>query len=159
MRCKNIALLIGAGVLALGLAAPTFAMEPKSPDMVKMGLRILAAVYGDMERKLAADQYDRLPHENQEFQEGSGALRDAIANENPDVKKQVEAALAASLAAANHVADASKSHDKTQVKAALADLAASMRKLNALFPEALRAEPGTVMPQHPPGAGAPHPGS
>lgn len=56
------------------------------------------------------------------------------------------AALKDALAAAQRVSDTSKSHDKTQVSAALADLAASMRALNALFPAALRAEPGTVDP-------------
>jgi len=40
----------------------------------------------------------------------------------------------------------SKSHDKGQVSAALASLATSMKALNALFPPALRAEPGTVDP-------------
>ena len=135
-----------ASALVLCLSLPTFAAEPQSPDMVKNGLHILAGIYGDMDRKLAAGQYDRLPHENQEFQEGSGALRDAVAKEPPAFKSEVEAALKESLAAAQRVADVSKSHDKGQVSAALASLATSMKALNALFPPALRAEPGTVDP-------------
>jgi len=114
--------------------------------MVKNGLHILAGIYGDMDRKLTAGQYDRLPHENQEFQEGSGALRDAVAHDPAAFKDKVEAALKESLAAAQKVADESKSHDKSKVSAALASLASSMKALNALFPPALRAEPGTVDP-------------
>jgi hypothetical protein len=144
--------------LALCLIVPALAVEPQSPDMVKNGLHILAGIYGDMDRKLAAGQYDRLPHENQEFQEGSGALRDAVAHEPASFKGKVEAALKDSLAAAQRVSDVSKSHDKTQVTAALASLANSMRALDALFPAALRAEPGTVDPpwvKHPGGASSP----
>ncbi|HXA91811.1 MAG TPA: hypothetical protein VNU73_01090 [Steroidobacteraceae bacterium] len=143
-------------VLSLTCAATAMSADLKSPDMVQMGLRILAGVYGDMDRKLAADQYDRLPHENQEFQEGSGALRDAVANEPGRFKAQVKSALDAALAAANHIADVSKSHDKAQVQAALHALADSLTSLNALFPEALRAEPGTVAPGRPPGGRPPH---
>jgi len=135
-----------ASALAFCLIVPAFAAEPQSPDLVKNGLHILAGIYGDMDRKLGADQYDRLPHENQEFQEGSGALRDAVAHEPAAFKGKVEAALKDSLAAAQKVADVSKSHDKPQVSAALASLATSMKALNALFPSALRAEPGTVDP-------------
>lgn len=143
-----------ACTLALALVAPASAVEPQAPDGVKTGLRILAGVYGDMDRKLAAGLYDRLPHENQEFQEGSGALRDAVAHEPAAFKGKVESVLKRALAAAQHVADASKSHDKAQVKSALDALAARMRTLNALFPERLRAEPGTVQPHHPGGSSA-----
>jgi len=135
-----------AGALAFCLIVPALAAEPQSPDMVKNGLHILAGIYGDMDRKLTAGQYDRLPHENQEFEEGSGALRDAVAHDPAAFKDKVEAALKESLAAAQKVADESKSHDKSKVSAALASLASSMKALNALFPPALRAEPGTVDP-------------
>jgi hypothetical protein len=125
---------------------PALAAEPQSPDMVKNGLHILAGIYGDMDRKLTAGQFDRLPHENQEFQEGSGALRDAVAHDPAALKDKVEAALKESLAAAQKVADESKSHDKSKVSTALVSLATSMKALNARFPPALRAEPGTVDP-------------
>ncbi len=144
-----LALLVALG----GSVGPASAAAPKSPEMVRMGLRILAAVYGDMDRKLAAGQFDRLPHENQEFQEGSQALLDAVAEEPSAFKARVQADLEQARVASRHVAQASKSHDKAQVQSALAALARSMRQLNALFPEPLRAEPGTVEP-HPHGARA-----
>jgi hypothetical protein len=152
-RAKRMVSVVLASGLAIAAPALTFAADLKSPDSVNMGLRILASVYGDMDRKLAADQFDRLPHENQEMQEGSGALRDAIANEPADFKARVEASLKNSLTASTHVADVSATHDKAQVKSALDALATSLRNLNALFPEGLRTEPGTVAPGR---AGAPH---
>ena len=135
------------GIVCVGLtvgAASTFASDLKSPDSVKMGLHKLAAEYGDMGRKLAAERYDRLPHENQEFQEDSEALRAAIANEPADFRAKVESALERTLTASAHVADVSATHDKKQVESALESVATLLRSLNALFPESLRVEPGTV---------------
>lgn len=143
---RTLSSLAITGLLASFIATAALAADLQSPDRVKTGLHILAGVYGDMERKLAAEQYDRLPHENQEFQEGSGALRDAVAHEPAPFKGKVEATLKDTLTAAQKVADTSKTHDKARVSAALAALATSMKTLNALFPEALRAEPGTVDP-------------
>jgi hypothetical protein len=81
-------------------------------------------------------------------------MRDAISDEPTEFKAKVQA-LEKTLAAAQHVADSSKSHDAMQVKSAIDALAASMRALNDMFPEALRAEPGSVpAPQHG-GPGAP----
>jgi hypothetical protein len=129
---------------ALGGAHVARAAEPKSPEQVHTALRILASVYADMDAKLKNQQFDRLPHENQEFQDGSGAMRDAVADESAHFKAKILATLQTTLAAAQRVADSSKGHDAAQVKAAIDALAASMRTLNALFPEALRAEPGSV---------------
>jgi hypothetical protein len=135
--------------LALGGIQTVRATEPKSPEQVHTALRILASVYADMDAKLKNQQFDRLPHENQEFQDGSGALRDAIVGEAADFKAKVQASLEKTLAAAQHVADSSKSHDAMGVKSAIDALAAAMRTLNGMFPEALRAEPGSVpAPQH-----------
>ncbi|HTP40193.1 MAG TPA: hypothetical protein VMI92_11540 [Steroidobacteraceae bacterium] len=160
MKPKNLlsrhgllAALAGAWMLnALAVAGVT---TPQSPDEVHTALRILASVYADMESKLPGGQYDRLPHENQEFQDGSGAMRDAVAKESPPFKTSVLSALDATTKAAQNVADTSASHDAAKVRAALDALAASMRSLNDLFPESLRAEPGSVpAPQH----GGPPPG-
>jgi len=108
---------------ALGGIQGACAANPKAPELVHTALRILASVYADMDAKLANQQFDRLPHENQEFQDGSGAMRDAIANEPADFKTSVLSTLEATLAAAQHVADSSKSHDAAQVKSAIDALA------------------------------------
>jgi hypothetical protein len=60
-------------LLTLFATVTALAADLQSPEMVKTGLHVLAGVYGDMDPKLAAEMYDRLPHENQEFPEGSGA--------------------------------------------------------------------------------------
>jgi hypothetical protein len=135
--------------LALGPVSMATAPAPHSPEQVHTALKILASVYADMESKLPNRQFDRLPHENEEFQEGAGAMRDAMANEPADFKSTVEAALDKTRAAAQQVADVSRTHDAAQARAALDALAASMHALNSLFPESLRAEPGSVpAPQH-----------
>jgi hypothetical protein len=134
--------------LAAVFATGAWAGDLQSPDAVKAGLHKLAAEYGDMDRKLTAERYDRLPHENQEFQEESGLLRAAIAKEPADFRAEVESALAKTLTASGHVADVSATHDKQQVGAALANLATLLKSLNALFPESVRVEPGTVAQGH-----------
>ena len=140
MSLKNLLLV----ALTMGIATPTFAGDLKSPDAVKAGLYKLAAEYGDMDRKLVAERYDRLPHENDEFQEESQALRTAVANEPAEFKAKVESTLQSALTAATHVAQVSATHDKGQVSAALENLSTQLKSLNALFPENLRTEPGTV---------------
>ena len=144
----RIALLL-AGSLTLLAAQGAAAAEPRSPEQVHTALRILASVYADMESKLPDQQFDRLPHENMEFHEGAGAMRDAMQDEPADYKAKVLAALDKAVNASQNVADTSKTHDTAKVRAALDALAADMRALNGLFPEELRAEPGSVpAPQH-----------
>jgi hypothetical protein len=139
---RNIVIgLLGSFVLVWTQGA--LAAEPKSPQDVHMALRILASVYADMQSKLP-NQLDRIPHENQEFREGSAAMRDAMTNEPADYKTKVLAALDQAVAASQAVSDTSASHDAVKVKAALEQLVASMHSLNELFPEAIRAEPGSV---------------
>lgn len=84
----RFAALMSASLVFVGIHAAG-AADPKSPDQVHTALRILASVYADMDAKLKNQQFDRLPHENQEFQEGSGAMRDAIADEPADFKAKV----------------------------------------------------------------------
>jgi cytochrome c556 len=148
LATKKIALAL-VGTLALVVGRGAAAAEPQSPEQVHTALRILASVYADMESKLPDQQFDRLPHENMEFHEGSGAMRDAMEKEPADYKARVLAALDAAVNASQNVAEVSKTHDAAKARAALDALAASMRSLNALFPEAIRAEPGSVpAPQH-----------
>jgi len=148
MSARAVALAL-VGSLALTATQGASGAEPQSPDQVHGALRILASVYADMESKLPSQQFDRIPHENMEFHEASGAMRDAMANEPAEYKAKILAALDAAVNASQNVADTSKTHDATKVRTALDALVVSMRSLNGLFPEALRAEPGSVpAPQH-----------
>lgn len=135
--------LLWAG-LVIGIATGSFAADLKAPGAVKAGLHQLAAEYGDMERKVTAERYDRLPHDNEELHEESLALSTAVASEPAEFKAKVESALQGALTASTHIAEVSATHDKQQVKAALDDLSTQLQLLNALFPENLRTEPGTV---------------
>lgn len=148
MSVMTIAMTLVVGLM-MAVMQSAAAAEPQSPDQVHTALRILASVYADMESKLPNQQFDRLPHENMEFLEGSGAMRDAMETESSDYKATVLAALTKAVNASQNVADTSKTHDAAKVRAALDALADAIRSLNGLFPEALRAEPGSVpAPQH-----------
>jgi len=141
--------LVCIGALTVAAMHRAAGAQPQSPDQVHTALRILASVYADMESKLPGGQFDRIPHENMEFREASGAMRDAIDKESDDFKAKVLAALDNAVSASQNVADTSKTHDAAKVRKALDALVVSMRSLNGLFPEALRAEPGSVpAPQH-----------
>lgn len=142
MTKKNLLLLSVA--LTLALTQTVTAAELKSPEQVKNSLRILAYVQDDMQRKLPNKNYNRLPHENQEFQEAAEAMRDSVASESKEFQAKVETALEKALAAANHVADVSASNNDDEITAAVAAVAAALQPLNELFPEELRPVPGQL---------------
>lgn len=155
-RALGLVLACGAS-LAVTVAA--LAADLKSPDQVKNALRILAYVQDDMSRKLPTKSYSRLPHENEEFQEAAAPMREAVAGEPAEFKAKVETALKDALAAANAVAEVSKSNDDDKIKASVSAVSAALGKLNALFPEALRPVPGQLGSGPPRnGAGGPPPG-
>ena len=141
-RTGFIALLTVAACSLAVVAAQ--AADLKSPDKVKDALRILAYVQADMASKLPNKAYNRLPHENEEFQEAAPALTDAIAAEPAAFKGKVAAQLKRAQGAANEVAEISKSNDEGKISAAVAAVAAALKPLNEMFPEALRPVPGQL---------------
>jgi hypothetical protein len=156
---KRHSLIIATGVALLAtLASGTRAAEPKSPDAVKNALRVLAYVQDDMARKLPAHAYARLPHENQEFQEASQAMRDAVATESPEFRAKVEAALGKAQKAATAVAETSASNDEAKITAAVKAVDSALKDLDSLFPESLRPVPGQLGSGPGRGAGGPPPG-
>ena len=126
--------------MTVAIAGVAFAGDLKSPDSIRAAWRKLVAEYADMGRKVVAERYDRLPHDDQEFQEESAALRVAIANEPADFRTSVESGIARALTASTHLAEVSATHDQKQVQSALDDLANSLQSLNALFPPSVRLE-------------------
>jgi hypothetical protein len=141
-RQSLLGLLLACTALLVG--QPGYAAEVKAPDQVKNALRILAYVQDDMSRKLSSQRYDRLPHENEEFQEAAVPMREAVADESPQFKAKVEAQLSKALAAANNVAEVSKTNDQVKITAAVAAVADALKSLNALFSENLRPVPGQL---------------
>jgi hypothetical protein len=150
-RIKLLALLIAGGV-AVGVPLAAMAADLKSPDQVRNALRILAYVQDDMARKLPTKSYNRLPHENQEFQEAVVPMRAAAASEPAKFRATVDALLKKAQAAANNVAEVSATNDEARITAAVQAVADAFKPLNELFPEALRPVPGQL------GAGPPRGG-
>jgi hypothetical protein len=131
---------VGALWVSLAVVSAAFAGDLKEPNAVKSALSRLVHEYGDMGRKVTTERYARLPHDNQEFQEEADAVRAAVATEPAEFKAKVESALAEALAASAHVAEVGATHDQGLVKSALDGLGNSLRSLNALFPQGVRAE-------------------
>jgi hypothetical protein len=152
-KYRLVLLMFCGAALALPAAA-----EVKAPDEVKNALRILAYVQDDMSRKLPTKSYDRLPHENEEFQEAAVPMMASVAGESAEFKAKVEALLKKAQAAANHVAEVSKTNDEAKIKAAIQAVADALKPLNELFPEALRPVAGQLGQGPGMGAGGPPPG-
>jgi hypothetical protein len=150
--------IIAIAVALLATATQVWAAEPKSPDAVKNALRILAYVQDDMARKLPGKAYARLPHESQEFTEASAAMREAVANDPPELRSKVEAALTKAVKASDAVAEVSKTNDEPKITAAVAAVDSALKDLNALFPQSLRPVPGQLGSGPGRGPGGPPPG-
>ena len=143
MKCARFVSLFSAGACVVLLTGAQ-AADLKSPEKVQQALRILAYVQADMASKLPNKAYDRLPHENMEFQEAAPALRNAIAGESSTFQEKVEVQLKRAQVKANEVAEVSQTKDEGKITAAVAAVAAALKPLNELFPEALRPVPGQL---------------
>lgn len=143
MRRKTLMMIATAGAL-LALTLPASAADLKAPEQVKNALRILAYVQADMASKLPNKRYDMLPHENQEFQEAAVPMMESVAGEPAEFRTKVESQLKKAQAAANNVAEVSKSNDETRIVAAVAAVDAALKPLNELFPQNLRPVPGQL---------------
>jgi len=141
--------------MAFCLPLAAAAVDLKSPELVRNGLRTLAYVQDDMARKLPIRSYSRLPHENQEFQEAAVPMREAVAAEPAAFRAKVDAQLKKAQAAANAVAEVSATGDEARITAAVQAVADALKSLDGLFPEALRPVPGQLGAG--PGRGGPPP--
>jgi hypothetical protein len=122
------------------LASPAIAANLQEPQQIATSLQRFAHDFGDMQRRLQAQAYERIPHEDEDFSRDAAALRIAIAGEPADFKRATENAMANTLQASSRVAHVSDTRDADQVQRALVDLADAIHQLNALFPAALRSE-------------------
>ena len=77
------------------LVAATVAAQLKSPDDVKNGLTLLVQISNDFKRQITAKNFNRVPHEYQEYTEGAEGLRAAIKDEPAPFKAKVETRLKA----------------------------------------------------------------
>jgi hypothetical protein len=144
-----------AGLASIGfvliLAAPVLAAQLKSPDTVKIALRLLVQVSNDFKRQITNKNFARVPHEYMEYTEAADALRTAIKDEPADFKAKVETRLKAAVTAAQKVSDMSgNTTDADKLAAEHGKAVTAMNAVFALFPADLRPDPNTP----PPGRGA-----
>lgn len=138
LRKYLLALLAGA---ALVLSAPFVqAQELKNADQIGYTLKLITHVSNDFLRQVERKTFDRIGHENEEFHEASEALEKAVANESPELKQKVTAALKDAVAAGDAVAAKASTNDEAVLRAAHSEFAKKITALDALFPAAMRPE-------------------
>ena len=141
--------LVTAGIVLL--VASTVAAQLKSPDKVKVALRLLVQVSNDFKRQITAKNFARIPHEYTEYTEAADALRAATKEEPADFKAKVETRLKVAVTAEQRVSDMSaNAPDADKLMAEQGKAVAAMNAVFELFPADLRPDPNT-----PPGRGAP----
>lgn len=129
--------------LMLAFATTSFAATAalQSPDKVKNCLWLMMQVTNDFDRQITRKNYARLPHENEEFKEATGALTQAIANEPANFKAKVTRAIQKALAAAQKIADLRRSSDDAKLRTGHGKLLKAVNAVFAFFPENLRPDP------------------
>ena len=137
---KYITAVLGAVALAV-IAPHARAQELKNPDQIAYVLKLLTHVQNDFGRQIDHKTYDRIPHENQEFHEAAEALDKAMANESPALKKTVDVALKAAVAAGQAVSDKNTTNDEAVLRAAHGEMIKKVVALDALFPASMRPDP------------------
>lgn len=123
------------------MAGPAWAAPLKSPQDVKVALRLMMQVTNDFARQINRKTYNRLPHENKEFHEATDALRSAVAGEPADFRAHVEGPLKTAVSHAQAIADESGTATEPKLRE---DHARMLRDVNAVFaqfPADLRPDP------------------
>jgi hypothetical protein len=129
----------------LMLTGTIWAAQLKSPDMVKIGLRLLVQVSNDFKRQITNKNFARLPHEYMEYTEAADALRGAIKDEPNDFKTKVETRLKTAVEAEKKVSDMSgTAPDADKLMAEQTKAVAAMNALFDLFPADLRPDPNAA---------------
>src|SRR5262252_2051555 len=106
-RTRNIVAILASIGLVLTLAAPVVAAQLKSPDTVKMALRLLVQVSNDFKRQIMNKNFARVPHEYMEYTEAADALRMSTKAEPADFKTKLETRLKAAVSAYQKISDMS----------------------------------------------------
>ncbi len=127
-----------AASLALAAGAASAQTTMHSPAKVKKALGTLNRVVDHTQRLMTAKNYTRLPHENDEFKEATGALEKGIAKEPDDFKSKVEPLLQKAEADSQNVADAASAHDDAKLATAHDALADSVKAVLAAFPDSVQ---------------------
>jgi len=136
--------------IALPLAAPAAQAALRSPDQVKLCLRLMMQVTNDFDRQITRKTYARLPHENMEFHDATAALIKAIADEPADFKAKTGAAVQKAIDAAQKESDDSAGGNDATLRAEQGTLLQAVNAVFAYFPQELHPDPN-VQPGRPGG--------
>jgi hypothetical protein len=145
MRSTRTSYWLGAGVLLLAAAAlaqTTF----KSPDSVKTGLRIISQVVRHTGRLIDAKNYDQVPHETGEFDEGMQTLQEGVGTQATEFKAKLDPLLAKARVASNAMSAAAMAHNDPQLRSAHDQFATAVGSVVELFPADLRPKPPAPAP-------------
>ncbi len=138
---RNILTSMGALAFVWAAAPSAYAADMKSPDTVKKSLGTLTRVVAHTQRLIDAKNYDRIPHENEEFKEGAEALEKSVAGEPADFKTKIDPLLKQAEADSQAVADAAKAHDDAKLASTHATFDASVKTVVAAFPASVQPPP------------------
>lgn len=129
------------GLIGMVVAAPAHADPVKSPQDVRVALRLMMQVSNDFTRQIDRKTFNRLPHENQEFHEASDALRQAMKGDPASFRARVEKKLVVVDARAQLIADESAKASETKLRDDQNMMVRDLRELFGEFPTALHPDP------------------
>jgi len=134
-------------IAAMGLAASVSvaaAQTLSSPDQAQKALTVMNRVVDHTQRLIAAKNFNQLPRENEEFVEGSDALKHSIAGDPATFKTLVETLLEKADASSKSLATASSSADASRLSKLHDEFANSVSQVVAAFPNNVKPSPANV---------------
>jgi hypothetical protein len=141
---RNV-LFISVTCLAAGIGVAA-AQTPQlsSPAQVQKALGAMNRVVDHTQRLIAVKNFNQLPRENEEFVEGSDALKQSIASDQAAFKTKVEALLQKADANSKDLAAASSAADPAKLSRLHDELANSVRQVVAAFATTVQPGPANV---------------
>ncbi len=133
-------LCLAAGVSVAAAQTP----QLSSPAQVQKALGVMNRVVDHTQRLIAAKNFNQLPRENEEFMEGSDALKKGISGDPAAFKTKVEALLEKADANSKELAAASSASDASKLSRLHDELATSVRRVVAAFPGNVNPGPANV---------------
>jgi hypothetical protein len=135
-----ISMCLAAGIGSAAAQTP----QLSSPAQVQKALGVMNRVVDHTQRLIAAKNFNQLPRENEEFMEGSDALKQSIAGDPAAFKTKIEALLDKADANSKDLAAASNASDPSKLSQIHDELATSVRMVVAAFPNNVKPGPANV---------------
>jgi hypothetical protein len=134
---------VTAMCFAAGVAVAQ-APQLSSPEQAQKALSVMSRVVDHTQRLIAAKNFNQLPRENEEFAEGSDALKQSIAKDPAAFKAKIEALLEKAGATSKDLAAASSTSDSSKLSRLHDELAQSVRLVVAAFPNDAKPGPANL---------------